>query len=120
VDGKAVIEPEEVYTAWPQLRMAVQMLQKMPEGAARKNFEGQLQAAARSLKNVKDTFQTRYDGPVSEAYSGVARPPDEEPEKQKYFDAVFMGRPYVALQAHLLNAAGEEAELPLIRYNFRK
>jgi len=118
--GKAVIEPEEVFTAWPQLRMAVQMLQKMPEGAARKNFEGQVQAAARSLKSVKDTFEARFNGPVSEAYAAVARPPDEEPEKQKYFDAVFSGRPYLALQVHLLNAEGEEAELPLIRYNFRK
>merc|ERR1712151_317937 len=83
--GKCMVEPEAVFSAWPQLRMAVQMLARVPEGAARKNFEGQIQKAADSLQGVKDTFQSRYDGPVGKAYIELARPKDEEAEKQKYF-----------------------------------
>jgi hypothetical protein len=117
--GTCVIEPEAVYSTWPQLRMAVQMISKVPEGAARKNFEGQIQKAADSLQKVKDTFQARYNGLASKAYIEVARPKDEEAEKQKYFDAVMEKRPYVGLQAHLVSSEGEDADLPLIRYTFR-
>jgi len=119
-EGKVIIEPEAVYAAWPQLRMAVQMLGKVPEGAARKNFENQVNAAAKSLQAVKEGFTKRFEGAASEAYTAVARPPDEEAEKQKYFNAVQCKRKYVALQAHLTNDEGEDAELPLIRYVFRK
>mmetsp|Transcript_73462 Transcript_73462/g.198656 ORF Transcript_73462/g.198656 Transcript_73462/m.198656 type:complete len:1053 (-) Transcript_73462:152-3310(-) len=117
--SKCVVEPEAVYSTWPQLRMAVQMIDRVPEGAARKNFEGQIQKAAESLQKVKDTFQARYNGVASKAYIEVARPKDEEAEKQKYFDAVMEKRPYVGLQAHVINSSGEEADLPLIRYTFR-
>jgi len=104
--GKVEIEPEAVYTAWPQLKMAVQMLGRVPEGAARNNFLNQVNAAAKSLQTVKDGFSTRFNGPVSQAYVGIARPAEGEAEKQQYFDAVFKGRPYVALQAHVVNAGG--------------
>merc|ERR1711862_556533 len=100
-DGKLVAEPEAVFTAWPQLKMAKQMLEKMPEGAARTNFENQANAAAKSLQAVKDTFSQRFNGPIADAYVQVARPAESEPEKQKYFDAVQAGRSYVALQAHV-------------------
>jgi ubiquitin-activating enzyme E1 len=118
--GKVLIEPEDVYTAWPQLRMAAQMIGRVPEGAARKNFASQIEASAKSLQNVKDTFTTGFRGPVSEAYLKVARPSAEEPEKRKYFDAVCSKRSYIALQANVLNKDGSEAELPLIRYTFKK
>jgi ubiquitin-activating enzyme E1 len=118
--GKVLIEPDAVYTAWPQLRMAVQMLQRVPEGAARNNFTSQIASAAKSLQAVKDNFSSRFRGPVSEAYVAVARPPAEEGEKRKYFDAVFSKRSYIALQVHLLNKDGSDAELPLIRYTFKK
>lgn len=114
-----VIEPEEVFGAWPQLKMAVQMISKMPEGAARKNFESQVRAAQTSLQKVKDTFASVYSGPASQAYIEAARPKDDEAEKQKYFDDVLAKRSYVALQAHVLNSSGEDAELPIIRYEFR-
>eukprot|EP00448_Togula_jolla_P023889 CAMPEP_0170591992 /NCGR_PEP_ID=MMETSP0224-20130122/12696_1 /TAXON_ID=285029 /ORGANISM="Togula jolla, Strain CCCM 725" /LENGTH=1235 /DNA_ID=CAMNT_0010915887 /DNA_START=54 /DNA_END=3762 /DNA_ORIENTATION=- len=112
-DGKAIIEPEEVFTAWPQLRMATQMLQRMPAGPSRKNFEGQVLAAAKSLQSVKDTFAGTYGGKVSQAYVNAARPKDDA-EKQKYFDAVFQKRSYIALQAHITNSEGEEADVPVI------
>jgi len=118
--GQVVIEPDAVFVAWPQLRMAVQMLQKLPEGAARKNFENQVQSCVRSLQAVKDSFAARFKGPASQAYVDVARPSDEEAEKQKYFDAVFAKRSYLPLQAYMQNSNGEEADVPLIRYTFRK
>jgi len=117
--GKCVIQPDEVYTAWPQLKMAVQMLGKVPEGAARNNFINQIKNCMKSLQQVKDTFAARYNGKVSEAYVAVARPSDEEADKQKYFDAVFAKRPYIPMQVHCVNAKGEDAELPLVRYTFR-
>lgn len=116
--GQVTIEPDEVYTAWPQLRMAMQMLQRVPEGAARNNFLNQVRAAAKSLQSVKESFTARLEGPASEAYIAVARP-QEDAEKQKYFDAVLAKRRYIALQAHLTNATGEDADLPLICYTFR-
>lgn len=120
VDGKVTVEPDAVFNQWPQLRMAVQMLGRMAEGPARANFEKQISSAASSLQAVKDGFAGRFNGPVSEAYVAVARPGDDAADKQKYFDEVFKVRPYVALQAHVLNAAGEEADIPHIQYSFRK
>lgn len=117
-DGKATIDPEEVYTAWPQLKMAVQMLGRLPEGGARKNFENQVQAAAKSLQSVKDTFAQSLKTPASEVYVKAARPSDDE-EKQKYFDAVHSKRSYIALQVYMNNEKGEDAETPVIRYIFR-
>merc|ERR1719330_515922 len=102
---QVTIEPDAVYTEWPQLRMAMQMLQRVPAGAARNNFLNQVKAAQKSLKGVKDTFAARFEGPVSEAYLGVARPSDEEADKQKYFDAVFIKRAYIALQKSTLRMA---------------
>jgi len=119
-DGKVTVEPDAVYTAWPQLRMAVQMLGRLPAGPARANFEKQLSSAASSLQGVKDTFSGRFNGPVSEAFVAVVRPADTEADKQKYFDEVFNARPYLALHANVLNPAGEEAEIPFIKYSFRE
>lgn len=117
--GQAVIEPDAVYSKWPQLKMAVQMLGRVPEGPAKKNFENQVLAAAKSLQAVKDGFANQCQSKVTEAYVKVARPSDEESEKQQYFDAVLAKRSYLALQADLLTPSGEDADLPPIKYNFR-
>jgi len=113
-DGKVVIEPEEVFTSWPQLRMAAQMYARVAAGPARTNFENQIKSCQKALQAVKDTFAATFAGPVSEAYVKACRPEDEE--KRKYFDAVFAKRPYIALRAQLWNSTGEDAELPLIKY----
>ncbi|CAK8997833.1 Ubiquitin-activating enzyme E1 1 [Durusdinium trenchii] len=118
-DGQAVIEPDEVYSTWPQLKMAVQMLGKLPDGPARKNFENQVLSAAKSLQGVKDNFASHCNSKCSEAYIKVLRPSDEEAEKQKYFDAVLERRNYLPLQADMLTEEGEDADLPLIKYTFR-
>lgn len=97
--GKATIEPDEVYSTWPQLKMAVQMLGRVPDGPARKNFENQVLSAAKSLQ----------------AYVKMLRPSDEEAEKQKYFDAVLQKRSYLSLQADMLTAEGQDADLQIGR-----
>jgi len=117
--GKATIEPDEVFSTWPQLKMAVQMLGRVPDGPARKNFENQVLSAAKSLQGVKDNFHSRCQSNTSEAYVSMLRPSDEEAEKQKYFDAVLQKRSYLSLQADMLTAEGEDADLPLIKYTFR-
>lgn len=114
-----VIEPAAVYDAWPQLKMAAQMLGKLPEGGARKNFENQVMTAAKALQAVKDTFAAKFNGPVSQAYANVARP-KEDADKQKYFDTVFGKRAYIALKADIKNEAGESGDFPIVKYNFRK
>ncbi|CAE7644739.1 GIP [Symbiodinium microadriaticum] len=76
-------------------------------------------AAAKSLQAVKDGFANQCQSKVTEAYVKVARPSDEESEKQQYFDAVLAKRSYLALQADLLTPSGEDADLPPIKYNFR-
>merc|ERR1711924_451483 len=115
-DGKLVATPDAVFSAWPNLRMAAQMLEKLPEGGARTNFVNQVNTAAKSLQATKDTFTKRFEGPVVDAYIQVMRPPDSEGDKQQYFDTTHAGRSYIALQVHVLNSAGEEAELPHIKY----
>jgi ubiquitin-activating enzyme E1 len=119
-DNKVLLEPEaEVYSSWPQLRMAVMNFGRMPEGNAKKQFEMTIRKAMESLQSTKAKFTTLYEGPVSKAYLEAARPKDEEADKQKYFDAVAEKRAYIGLQAHLVNASGEDAELPLIRYSYQ-
>jgi hypothetical protein len=118
-DGMLVAEPEDVYKAWPNLRMAGQMLQKLAAGGARTNFENQVNAAAKSLQATKNSFQGRFNGPVVDACLSVTRPPDSEAEKQQYFDAAHAGRSYIILQVHALNSAEEDADLPHIKYTFR-
>jgi len=119
-DGVLVAEPDEVYSAWPQLRMAAQMLQKLPPGGARTNFENQVKSAQKSLAGVKETFAARFEGPVSKAYVEVSRPGDDAAEEQKYFDAVYEKRAHLALKVYLTNADGAEADIPVIKYTFKK
>jgi len=120
-DGACVVEPDEVYTAWPQLKMAVQMLGRLPPGGgARKNFENQILTATKSLQAVKDNFTAKFRGPVSKAYVDIARPKDEEADKQKYFDTVHAKRNHIAFKAYVVNSDGESADLPVIKYIFRK
>jgi len=118
-DGKATIEPDEVYSTWPQLKMAVQMLGRLPDGPARKNFENQVLSAAKSLQGVKDNFHIRCQSKTSEVYVNQLRPSEEEAEKQRYFDAVLQSRSYLPLQVDMLTAEGEDADLPMIKYTFR-
>mmetsp|Transcript_96863 Transcript_96863/g.151397 ORF Transcript_96863/g.151397 Transcript_96863/m.151397 type:complete len:374 (-) Transcript_96863:51-1172(-) len=115
-DNTLVVEPaDEVFRKWPTLRMAQQMIPKVPDGPAKKNFVGQVEKAQSALAAVKNEFLDKYEGTVSNAYQKTARPKEDE-KKQAYFDTVNGKRPYIALKAHITNADGEDAQLPLIKY----
>ena len=115
-DGKLEC-PDECYAAWPQLRMAGQMLKQLPaESGQRKMFEGQVNTAATSLAKTKETFKAKLDGAVSAAHNGTYRPLyAEDEEKLAYFDAIAAARPYVTLQANYSTEEGEEVLLPPIK-----
>jgi len=121
-DGKAIAS-DGVFTQWPQLRMAVQMLGRLPPSSGqRKVFVGQVERIKKSLDQTKDMFLGNFQGPVSKAYRTNYRPEDtdgeEGNEKQQYFDTVFESRNYVVLGVHCTTEAGEDITLPPIKYVF--
>merc|ERR1711957_245545 len=117
-DDTLLTEPEaEVTAQWPQLKMVANQLRQLPAGSnARNIFKGQAKVAMNALQKVKDNFTGRYEGTVGDAYASVARPSDEKPEDQKYFDTLNAKRAYVVLYLHVQSASGEDAVLPLVRY----
>lgn len=116
--SEVTIDPEAgVFGQWPNLRMAVQNIARLPEGNARKMFESQVNNAIGALQKVKDSFEARYNGSVKDAFVSCARP-SEDDAKQAYFDTVLAARTYLPLEVNVLNAAGEEARLPHIKYCF--
>lgn len=120
-DDCLTLSPEAaILAAWPQLRMAKQMIERLPPGGARSNFEAQVQSCIATLKSVKESFDARYCGKVSEAYAEAAAPVDGDADAGVYFSSVFEALPCLALQTYVRNAAtSEEAEMPIIRYAFR-
>jgi len=108
-DGKLQC-PEECFSAWPQLRMAGQMLGRLPpESGQRKMFESQVTAAVTSLAKTKATFQGKLDGLVSAAHTATYRQLfEEDEEKLAYFDKIAAARPYLTLQANYVVAGGGE------------
>ena len=79
--------PEECYAAWPQLRMAGQMLDRLPaESGQRKMFEMQVKTAATSLAKTKETFKGQLEGMVSAAHVATYRALyADDDEKLAYF-----------------------------------
>jgi len=115
-DGKLEC-PDECFNAWPQLRMARQMLNQLPaESGQRKMFESQVSQAASALGKTKETFAVKLEGAVSAAHTASYRPLFEEDEKKlAYFDSIASSRPYIQLQARYTTAEGEEVTLPHIK-----
>jgi len=106
-----------VFTQWPQIRMAVQMLGRLPSSSnQRKVFENQVQTVKRALDGTKESFQQSFTGPVKDAYYKAYRPEDEE--QQNYFDTIFSSRSYFLLSVDCRNDSGEEIILPSIQYSF--
>ena len=109
---------EGVFQLWPQIKMAVQMLSRLPPASGqRKVFENQVYNVKRALDNAKESFTNTFHGPVSEAYR-AAYEPDDEKEKE-YFDTVFCGSDYVKLGIHCHTANAEDVHLPCMKYIFR-
>jgi hypothetical protein len=79
----------------------------------------QVENVKKALDQTKKSFQNTFDGPVSVAYHSTYRP-DEEGEKQEYFDRVFGARDYVNLGVHCHTENEEDIHLPCIKFVFPK
>lgn len=118
-DGNALVS-EGVITQWPQIRMATIMLKKLPLASGqRKMFVMQVENVKKALDQTKKTFTDTFQGSVSLAFRNTYRP-DDEGEKQEYFDAVFRARDYVSLGVHCHSQDGGDVSLPCIKYCFSK
>jgi len=118
--GKASVSSNDIYTAWPQIRMAVQMLSRLPPTSnQRKLFATQVDKVKLSLAKTKEAFMRDFEGKVSQAYYNTYLPKEEEDDKMKYFDKVFEARNYVVLDVDCYVMEGEEKKditLPPIKY----
>lgn len=116
--GKATVS-DGVFKQWPQIRMAVQMLGRLPANSGqRKVFAKQVENAQKALDRTKESFTSTFEGPVSVAFRAAYRPSDEETEKQLYFDTVSAARNYLVLGVDCLGEGEEEIHLPPIKYFF--
>jgi len=110
---------EGVFTQWPQIRMAATMLGRLPPTSGqRKMFVAQVENVKKALDATKLSFQTTFEGPVSNAYSAIYRP-EEAGEKQDYFDALAGARDYVNLGVHCHTDEEEDIHLPLVKFEFK-
>lgn len=117
-DGK-VTASDGVYTQWPQLRMAVQMLGRLPPTSGQRVvFKSQVEKVKKALDQTKESFMKKFTGPVSSAFLEVYRP-EEEGEKRDYFDAVFGGRGYLVLGVDCHTDGKDDITLPCIKYIYK-
>lgn len=117
-DGKLVVS-DGVYALWPQIRMAVQMLSRLPpESAQRKIFANQVDEKMNALEKVKSTFVDLFQGSVSKAYRTIYEPADEK--ERDYFDAIVDGSDYIKLGVHCTSSDGSDIHLPCIKYVYPK
>lgn len=80
-----------VYRQWPQVRMCVHMLSRLPStsGSCRRQrnlFLGLVKRKKENLDTEKERFHILYNGPVSKAYQAVYEPQDEK--DKAHFDMV--------------------------------
>lgn len=116
--GKATVS-DGVYKQWPQLRMAVQMLGRLPPTSGqRKVFATQVDNVKKSLDQTKASFERSFLGPVSEAFRSTYRPGNDEEEKQQYFDTIFCARNYIVLGVDCHADEGGDIHLPPVKYIF--
>jgi hypothetical protein len=108
---------EGVFTQWPQIRMAVQMLGRLPSTSGqRKIFEGQINKVKEALDTTKESFQRLFEGPVSKAYGHTYRPTDDDEDARDYFDRVHAKRDFLLLGVHSHTLDNVDIHLPCIKY----
>jgi hypothetical protein len=113
-DGKVTVS-DGVFTLWPQVRMAVQMLGRLPPTSGQRAvFKSQVEKVKIALDQTKDSHMMRFTGKVSDAYLEVYRPEDRE--HQEYFDLVLRGRNYLTLGVDCHTDTKEDIRLPCIKY----
>ena len=116
-EGKVTVS-DGVFSQWPQVRMAVQMLGRLPPTSGQRAiFKTQVEKVKVSLDQTKASFLARFKGKVSSAYREVYRP-IEEGEQQDYFDAVFKSRDYVTLGVDCHTSSRDDITLPCVKYIF--
>lgn len=117
--GKAAVS-DGVFKQWPQIRMAVQMLGRLPPASnQRKVFMGQVENVKKALDQTKQSFQETFHGSVSAVFRSSYRPGNDETEKQQYFDTIFESRNYLVFGVDCHQEEGEdEIHLPPIKYVF--
>jgi len=117
--GKASVS-DGVFKQWPQIRMAVQMLGRLPPASGqRKVFAAQVENVKKALDQTKQSFKETFQGPVSAAFRAAYRPSDEDTEKQQYFDTIFESRNYLVLGIDCHHEEGEdEIHLPSVKFVF--
>ena len=116
-----VTASDGVFQQWPQIRMAVQMLGRLPPTSGqRRVFVTQVENVKRALDQAKTAFEDTFRGPVSGSFRAAYRPTDDEAEKQNYFDTIAAARNYLVLGIDV-DTEDDEAEirLPPIKYIFR-
>jgi hypothetical protein len=113
---------EGVFMQWPQIRMAVQMLGRLPPTSGqRKMFEGQIDKVKQALDATKKSFQQLFEGSVSKAYEHVYRPSgNEDDDARDYFDRVHAKRDFFLLGVHCQTADNPDIHLPCIKYILTK
>ena len=117
-DGKSSVS-DGVYSQWPQIRMAVQMLGRLPPTSGqRKVFEGQIQKVKDALYKTKEEFSSIFTGPVSAAFTKVYRPQGDKEGEIEYFDRVNEKRDYVLLGVDCHTDESQDVHLPPIQYVF--
>ena len=118
-DGKVTVS-DGVYSQWPQIRMAVQMLKRLPPtNHQRAVFKSQVEKIKVSLDQTKSSFLERFTGNVSFAYNEVYRPSGEG-EQQDYFDSVFKSRDYITLGVDCHTSMKDDITLPCVKYIFTR
>jgi len=117
-DGSVTVS-DGVFTQWPQVRMAVQMLGRLPPTSGQRViFKSQVEKVKVALDQTKESFMKKFTGPVSNAYHQCYRP-SEEGEKRDYFDSVFEARDYVTLGVDCHSKTKEDIMLPCIKYSYK-
>jgi hypothetical protein len=112
--GKPVVS-EGVYALWPQVRIAVQMLSRLPpDSAQRKIFAKQVEEKKNALEKVKATFTETFQGSVSKAYQTAYEPSDEK--DREYFFRILDGSDCIKLGVHCTSPDGSDIHLPCIKY----
>eukprot|EP00546_Thalassionema_frauenfeldii_P018444 CAMPEP_0178900650 /NCGR_PEP_ID=MMETSP0786-20121207/3584_1 /TAXON_ID=186022 /ORGANISM="Thalassionema frauenfeldii, Strain CCMP 1798" /LENGTH=1237 /DNA_ID=CAMNT_0020571663 /DNA_START=42 /DNA_END=3756 /DNA_ORIENTATION=+ len=121
-EGAAPTVSQGVFVQWPQLRMAVQMLGRLPpQSNQRKVFEKQVDTVKKALDGTKDTFQKSFEGLVQDAHRQAYRPSDDDKDDVLYFDTIYAKRKYLILGVDCHVVDGNEKKdihLPPIEFTF--
>jgi len=121
-EGAAPTVSPGVFVQWPQLRMAVQMLGRLPsQSNQRKVFEKQVDTIKKALDGTKETFQKSFEGLVQDAHRQAYRPSEDDKDDAAYFDTIYAKRKHLllAVDCHVVHDSDKkDIHLPPIEVVF--